>query len=418
MRILFLLLLLPFVSAAQSSARKVLWIGNSYTYVNDLPSMLRQLALSSGDTLIMDSNTPGGYSFAAHTTNATTLQKLAQTGNDFVILQAQSQEPSFPPTQVESQTFPYASQLDSLIHVGSPCAQTVFYMTWGRKYGDAQNCPNYPPLCTFQGMNDRLRWAYKTMADNNEALLSPVGMAWKASWEADSTINLWSSDNSHPSVAGSYLSACVFYATLLKKSPVGLSYTAGLSSPQVQFLQQIADNTVFDSLSTWNIGRWDTQADFTYVLNGTTLSVTSQSQQANQFLWDFGDGQSSSEENPTHIYEAPVSSSYQVQLIASSNCNVDTSVQSVQLNPTGLTSMEQASQWRVYPNPASKEVMIQAVVKTAFDITIFSATGSVSRKYHESGTHISLNLEGLAPGMYQVVCTSGSDQKFFRIVKD
>ena len=411
-----LIFLIPNYLFSQSNAKRILWIGNSYTYVNDLPSLLRQLALSGGDSLIMDSNTPGGYTFANHSSNAVTLQKIALSTNDFVILQAQSQEPSFPPTQVETQTFPYAQQLDSLIHVGSACAKTVFFMTWGRKYGDSQNCPNYPPLCTFEGMNNRLRWAYKQMADENEALMSPVGMAWKASWVADSTINLWSSDNSHPSLAGSYLAACVFYATILEKNPVGLSYTAGLPAVQATFLQQIASNTVFDSLSTWNINRWDAQSSFTYNSQGNSISFTSTSQYAYQYAWDFGDGQLSDEENPIHIYDGS-NNSYVVQLIASGLCSSDTSVLAIQFQPNSIVEAS-FQNLRVFPNPANTQLTITSDNSTKIDVQVFSSTGKLVKQILRSQSPTILNIENLATGMYQVVCSDGQNKKTFRILKD
>jgi hypothetical protein len=227
--------------------------------------MLYNLALSNGDTIIYDSSAPGGYTFAQHTTNATTLSKINAQDWDYVILQEQSQIPSFDPSQVQTETYPYAAQLNDLILANDSCTQTVFFMTWGRKYGDASNCAIYPPLCTFEGMQGRLRQSYVEMADDNEALVSPVGEAFKYSRMADSTINLYSIDNSHPSVAGTYLAACTFYATLFETSPVGLNYTAGLDATQAGFLQQIAYQTVFDSLSVWNINEFEPQASFNIV---------------------------------------------------------------------------------------------------------------------------------------------------------
>jgi hypothetical protein len=54
------------------------------------------------------------------------------------------------------------------------------------------------------------------------AVVAPVGMAWKKALAADPKLVLHQADKSHPNPKGSYLAACVFYATLLDKSPVGL----------------------------------------------------------------------------------------------------------------------------------------------------------------------------------------------------
>ncbi|MFN6091126.1 MAG: SGNH/GDSL hydrolase family protein, partial [Bacteroidota bacterium] len=176
---LFLLLLIANYSRAQQQIKKVLFIGNSYTYVNDLPALLSNAAQSTGDSVIYDSNCIGGYTFQLHSTNATTLQKIAQGNFDFVVLQEQSQLPSFPISQVQSSVYPYAKTLDSLINVANPCTETVFYMTWGRKNGDASNCPNWPPICTYSGMDSLLRMRYENMANTNSALVSPVGAVWR-----------------------------------------------------------------------------------------------------------------------------------------------------------------------------------------------------------------------------------------------
>ncbi len=176
--------------AFSQQTKEVLFIGNSYTYGNNLPDLVKQIALSFGDTLIHDSSTPGGASFNVHSVNNQTLSKIAQQQWDYVVLQAQSQEPSFPPSQVASATYPYAAILVDSIVSHFSCTEPLFFMTWGSKYGDQQNCQFYPPLCTYSGMQQRLKESYLEMTINNNASCAPVGMAWKASIAMDSTLNL------------------------------------------------------------------------------------------------------------------------------------------------------------------------------------------------------------------------------------
>jgi hypothetical protein len=77
--------------------------------------MLKDAALSVNDTVIFDGNTPGGYTFQGHSTNATSLSKIMMGDWDYVVLQEQSQMPSFPDQQVASEVFPYAQKLDSIV---------------------------------------------------------------------------------------------------------------------------------------------------------------------------------------------------------------------------------------------------------------------------------------------------------------
>lgn len=254
--VLFIFVFIYYSVAQQHKKLKVLFLGNSYTYVNNLPQLVHDIALANGDTLVFDSNCPGGHTFNNHFNNATSISKINSQAWDNVILQAQSQEPSFSPAQVAAQTLPYAIKLDSIIQHNNDCTETVFYETWGRKNGDASNCGAYPPICTYLGMQNRLRSSYKLFADTTKSVMAPAGEAWRKSIALNPTLELYSSDQSHPSLEGSYLTACVFYEVLFHKSVLSNTYTAGVSSTNVSFLQQIAHDVVNDSLSTWNIGKY------------------------------------------------------------------------------------------------------------------------------------------------------------------
>lgn len=333
--ILFLFLLTGKLSA---QPLKVLFVGNSYTASNNLAVMFTQLALSLGDSVAAYSVNPGGYTFQLHTAYLPTLQMIDSMDWDFVVLQEQSQLPSFPPAQVAVDVFPYARKLDSLIHLNNACTETVFFMTWGRKYGDASNCAFYPPVCTFMGMQQELRNNYVAMANQNHALVAPVGEAWKRSWMNDSTINLWISDNSHPDLPGSYLASCVFYATIFRKSTAGASYTAGLSPTVAAFLQSTADTTVFDSLAVWKIGAYDVTASSTFSANGLNVQFNNTSVNATTYLWDFGDGNFDTISQPVHSYLQP--GNYTVTLLAGDSCTTDTFIFSVPVSASAVVPVK------------------------------------------------------------------------------
>lgn len=248
-------LVLTFSTQAHTH-RTVLFLGNSYTGVNNLPGIVKDLATGAGDTLDVDSYAPGGITLAGHCADPTTLGKIGSKAWNAIVVQAQSQEPSFPPDQVEQQTLPYAVRLDSIIRANDSCTNTVFYETWGRKNGDQQNCAFYPPVCTYEGMQARLHDSYKLFADTCKALMAPVGEAWKHVIQSEPSINLYQPDESHPTIEGSYLAACVLYEVIFEKSVIGNTFTGGTSSSVAAFLQQTAHSVVQDSATTWNIGKY------------------------------------------------------------------------------------------------------------------------------------------------------------------
>ena len=318
-KLILLIFFTPITILGQSI--DVLFIGNSYTYSNNMPQMVSDIALSLGDTLDFESSTPGGATFNSHSTNTTTLNKISQKPWDYIVLQAQSQEPSFPPSQVTNDVYPYAQVLIDSIASNSSCTEPIFFMTWGRKYGDQQNCPFYPPICTYTGMQQRLRESYLDMAFSHNATCSPVGMSWKESITQDSTLNLFSPDNSHPSIYGSYLAACTFYATIFKKTAVGSSYIPnGVDTSTALFLQTIASNTVLDSLSVWNIFN----AKFSSTTIGDSVAFENKSSNYEDLLWNFGDGNTSIIDDPNHTYLN--SGTYNVSLVSNTNdgCLADT----------------------------------------------------------------------------------------------
>jgi hypothetical protein len=123
----------------------------------------------------------------------------------------------------------------------------------------------------------------------------------------------------------------------------------------------------------------------------------------------------SNEENPIHTFDGS-NNSYVVQLIASGLCSSDTSVIEVQLQPNSIVEA-QIQSLQVYPNPANTQLSITSDNSTKFDVQIFSSTGKLIMQIDNCQSQTTLDIENLAIGMYQVVCSDGQNQKTFRVLK-
>ncbi len=300
----FVMIVLSMPILAQDTLR-VCFLGNSYTAVNNLPSLVQQCAASAGKVVVASSNTPGGYTFAQHVSNASSMALIQQGDWDYVVLQEQSQTPSFPIGQVETQCFPYAAQLNDSIEKYSRCGETVFYQTWGRQNGDASNCPNWPPVCTYEGMDSLLRLRYQMMADDNNAVVSAVGACWRYIRTNYPNNNLYSADGSHPSLFGSYVGALCFYATLFQESPDAVTFTAGLTSEEVAIAKEAVNNIVVGDWAEWNIGAYAFQVTTVLDTVGFSIVVESDCVNCDSIYWYVGDGTVYNASSFTHTYGQP-----------------------------------------------------------------------------------------------------------------
>jgi hypothetical protein len=170
--------------------------------------------------------TPGGFTLENHWNNADTLNAIRTGGWDVIVLQEQSQTPVINPKGF----FEYAGKLNAEIKKAG--AETILFMTWERpdsvQYG-----------VTTANMSKR----YFELGQNLGVKVAPVGLAFYRALQERPDLNLYISDG-HPTPQGTYLAACVLYCIIFKQSPVGNSYSAGVSDDERIFLQSIAAQTL------------------------------------------------------------------------------------------------------------------------------------------------------------------------------
>ena len=296
--------------SAQDTLR-VLFLGNSYTGANNLPSIVSQFAEANGDVVITEMNTPGGYTLDQHYTNATSLSQIAQGNWDYVILQDQSQVPTIDYFRYNFM-YPAVENLKEIISEQNPCAKTVMFMTWGRQNGGMQ-CSSGGVYCSvdfedFSHMTDTLASAYTEIGEMVGAMVAPVGKAWdEALTYSTSNLVLHSGDGSHPNYSGSYLAAAVFHGLIWDESPVGNTFSGSFNIDQVTFLQQSAFNTLGD-YADLNLA---VSNDCILVTDGNTLVYEAGAD--SEFQWYDSENQLIIGAN-SNTYNATVSGTYTIEV--------------------------------------------------------------------------------------------------------
>lgn len=224
---LLLLLLLP--GALHSQARRVLFVGNSLTYVNDLPAMVARISAALGAPLETHALVHPDYGLEDHWNEGTLQRLLARERWDVVVLQ---QGPSSLPESGEN-LVRYVTKVSALARARGACP--AVYMVWAEQ----------GRYWSFDAVRDH----YRAAADSAHAQFLPAGEAWRAAWRRDPSLPFYAPDGLHPTPLGTYLAALTISAGLTGRSPVGDTTTIAGAEPtpaRRRLLQEAAAATIRD----------------------------------------------------------------------------------------------------------------------------------------------------------------------------
>ena len=262
--VVLLLLVLPCISVAATTApiQRALFVGNSFSYYNNgiqnhVGNLVRSAQQWEKGTTRYRMATVSGGNLSEHVAGVSGL--LDNQGYDALVIQGLSNGP-IKNKKTHQRFSDNAAALIKLAREHG--AQPILFMTW--------------PYANTPKMTKALLAAYAKVAQTHQVMLVPVGLAFatintqypnidlyapdisafnieshiKENDKNASTIDaaqiLYKKDIKHPSMAGTYLAACMFYAAFYQQSPVGLVYTAGLTPEQATILQQVAWTTLVE----------------------------------------------------------------------------------------------------------------------------------------------------------------------------
>ena len=213
--------------------------------MNDLPATFASLARSGAHAVQAAMVAPGGAYLADEVGSDAVATSLRATAWDDIVLQEQSEVPAVPAVRAR-QMDPAIRALTATIRgVG---AVPILFLTWAHRDGWPEQ-----GLADYAAMQLGLDDGYLKTARDLAVPVAPVGVAWSAVRREAPAIELWQADGSHPTVAGTYLAACVFYAFLFRTSPEGLAVPAGVSGSDGATLQRVAATTVLSDATRWGL---------------------------------------------------------------------------------------------------------------------------------------------------------------------
>ena len=211
----------------------VLFVGNSYVYVNNLPEVFARVTIGAGlESPHVTVHAPGGQTLAGATANAELL-KIMEQRFDVIILQEQSQIPAKAEVdlRVRRSFLDACRWLSGHVHQHYPNTRFVLYQTWARHLSAWTTQPKEVEGCGANPdeMQMRLSRWYAEAGQLIGARVAPVGDAWRANYHDAHPLMLHVADGSHPSPAGTYLAALVLVGAVYDSAPV-TSYAGPFSS--------------------------------------------------------------------------------------------------------------------------------------------------------------------------------------------
>ena len=205
---------------------------------------------------------------------------------------------------------------------------------------------------------------------------------WRDFLQNNPTVELYNADESHPSLNGSYLAACTFYAAIYHKSPVGAWKPTSMRSSLATAIQTQVANTVFDSLSVWRI---DTSA---VPPKGTSVNLggsrpraliqffATDSLRLDSVRWFYGNGLRASGFSASDTFTIPNGGNIFIYSEHWRKCQV--SLDTIRLAFLSAEQFQSAeNMFSLFPNPCFDQLAVESDFQGVVQFRILSVDGKL-----------------------------------------
>ena len=238
-----------FGTATPRDTKKVLCLGNSFSYYSNPAWMLKEIAWREGHALNIKAHFKGSQTLTQHLSLGFSTDVIEQGGYDFAFLQDQSQNPANYGRDATASILTGLTTLADKVRAASPSCKVILEETWTFSSASYGGFTDFP---TFETYNDA---GAKAMAKAAGTWVSPIGPAFRQVREGGSGINLYYSDSMHQSEYGAYLKACVNYLVLFGERFGADPADCGLNPDKAAYLRSVAEQIVLGNEGDYFIER-------------------------------------------------------------------------------------------------------------------------------------------------------------------
>lgn len=385
-------ILFGFQGTAQT---KVLFLGNSFTYMYDVPALFAGLASSAGISVFVDENTQAGMAVAnesitGHAFDAVSQAKIVSQDWDYVVVQDNQGNYVNTVGSIPSACGNANVTLYNQIKANNPCTRIVYLAEWGPEGGvytgdNTINCIN------------RIHGNMLYLNDNiGNEIVSPIGKSWITSFSSLPSVDLYYSDNVHPSLEGCYLTAATVFTTIFKYNPTSLTYTGGVSASTANTMRSIAYSTVTNP-------SYMTTTDL--VMYTPTISVSGNiltaSGSYSDYQWYFNGSPVGINSN---TYTATASGMYQVEVANASGCLMRSFTRDVTLVTTGIAENSLTTLNLI---PLGNSVFDLSSAETGV-VSIYDIQGKLLQSFEKTDSNALIDFSNNAEGIYLVTLTNNT----------
>ncbi len=415
----------PVWANAQTDAQNVLFVGNSLTYFYGMPTTFSQMANAAGDKVVVSQHTEGNTGFVHHVNNPELYALIRSKTWDYVILQPGSYESyGEPSVQVVNG---YLSRMKDSIYRYSPCAQVILYEISNGITGHTNTHKQ-----DYSNIQSRMLRTIQSLSDAGEVSMAPAGEVLRHLY-MNLDMMLWEGiGDIHPNAYGAYAITCAMYNTIFKKKVAGmplapLRWASDLNAEQCAVIQQVSDSIVLETpAADWRRGTYQPDARFFVPpFSSNIVSLINYSVNYDRLIWEFADGTTSTEENPTKELFANGDRERVILKAYKGDCfNMYARTIDKNADATGIDRQaDDLSSIRIYPNPAKDRIFIQYNRETDIrqvDITLYDMAGRSVRTVHTDrpgkSLDTNLDLSGLPEGIYLLLLQADGNQLQHKLI--